>query len=158
VIDIAAIGCRAVACKGWRWMAGMLNHKGARLHSLKENGDECFGWADCHEWHGDDGAWGVNKCEHHSGRPIAATHQGYVWLDQCLPDLSDPATLGCLLALVREAWGCAVITSPDYDEDEVGCQGHNIVGWRAVETVRWMPVGEGKTEAEALVCALEAAP
>jgi hypothetical protein len=22
-----------------------------------------------------------------------------------LPDLSDPATLGCLLALVREAWG-----------------------------------------------------
>jgi hypothetical protein len=40
----------------------------------------------------------------------------------------------------------------------VGCQGHNIVGWRAVETVRWMPVGEGKTEAEALIYALESAP
>ncbi len=69
---------------------------------------------------------------------------------------------GCLtlgrLTLVREAWGCVVVTSPDYDEDEVGCQGHNIVGWRAVETVRWMPVGEGKTEAEALIYALESAP
>jgi len=29
---------------------------------------------------------------------------------------------------------------------------------RAVETVRWLPVGEGKTEAEALVVALEGAP
>ena len=75
-----------------------------------------------------------------------------------LPDLTDPATLGCLLALVREAWHCAVVTSPDYDEDEVGCQGWNIIGWRAVETVRWLPVGEGATEAEALVAALEGAP
>ena len=25
-------------------------------------------------------------------------------LDDCFPDLSDPATLGCLLTLVREAW------------------------------------------------------
>jgi len=23
----------------------------------------------------------------------------------CLPDLTDPATVGCLLALVRDAWG-----------------------------------------------------
>jgi hypothetical protein len=76
-----------------------------------------------------------------------------------LPDLSDPATLGCLLALVREAWGCAVITSPDYDyDDDEARQGPNVVGWRAVETVRWMWVGGGTTEAEALVVALEGAP
>ena len=25
-------------------------------------------------------------------------------LDDCFPDLSDPATIGCLLTLVREAW------------------------------------------------------
>ena len=31
-------------------------------------------------------------------------------------------------------------------------------GWRAVETVRWTMVGEGATEAEALVAALESAP
>jgi hypothetical protein len=79
-----------------------------------------------------------------------------------LSTTGDACVWGCLtlgrLTLVREAWGCVVVTSPDYDEDEVGCQGHNIVGWRAVETVRWMPVGEGKTEAEALIYALESAP
>jgi hypothetical protein len=32
-----------------------------------------------------------------------------------LPDLTDAATVGCLLALVRAAWGCAVVTSPEYD-------------------------------------------
>ena len=75
-----------------------------------------------------------------------------------LPDLTDPATLGCLLALVREAWGCVVVTSPDYDYDDEARQGSHVVGWRAVETERWMTAGEGATEAEALVAALESAP
>ena len=75
-----------------------------------------------------------------------------------LPDLTDPATVGCLLALVREAWGCAVMTSPDYDYDDEARQGPNVIEWRAVETMRWTTVGEGATEAEALVAALESAP
>ena len=59
-----------------------------------------------------------------------------------LPDLADPATLGCLLALVREAWG---------SEREV-CE------WSHVHS-RWMFLGEtGETEAEALIAALEATP
>jgi hypothetical protein len=75
------------------------------------------------------------------------------------PDLADPATLGCLLSLVRAAWRCVVITSPEYDyDDEEARQGPNVIGWRAVETERWMMVGEGVTEAEALVAALEGAP
>ena len=122
-----ALSHRAVACKGWRWMAGMRavgrRNLPAAWFRLEESTPSLTG-----EWSG------------------------------ALPDLTDPATLGCLLALVRESEGCAVITSPDYDEDETGCQGLNVTGWRAIETVRWMPVGEGATEAEALVAALEGAP
>ena len=71
------------------------------------------------------------------------------------PVLADDATLGCLLALVRKAYRCAVITSPDYDEDEeTGGQGPNIIGWRCVETRTWNTIGCGATEAEALVNAL----
>ena len=69
--------------------------------------------------------------------------------DDCVPDLSDPATLGCLLALVREAWG-----------DQHLHVGRRIAGW-GVWTSQSTPlpecVGKGDTEAEALVAALEAA-
>lgn len=63
-----------------------------------------------------------------------------------VPDLRDPATLGCVLALVREAWGI--------------CEVRTGIRWCVV--VR--PAGGGRrsiygaTEAEALVAALEAAP
>ena len=117
-----ALARRAVACKGWRWMPGMLAHF------------------------------------EHDNRRVRVTDPACWVSTTALPNLSDPATLGCVLALVRKVWGCVVVTSPDYDEDEVGCQGWNVTSWRAVETVRWLPIGVGATEAEALVAALEAAP
>ena len=67
-----------------------------------------------------------------------------------LPDWTDPATLGCLLALVREAWG---------DSD--------IYFGSSLSTKRkrwsWVMgggdcIGQGDTEAEALLATLEAAP
>ena len=67
--------------------------------------------------------------------------------DDLLPDLTDPATLGCLLALVREAWG----------ERTIGIE------WEDGEAAGWLITGiehneiSGDTEAEALVAALEAA-
>jgi hypothetical protein len=68
-----------------------------------------------------------------------------------IPDLTDPATLGCLLALVREVWREPTLS--------VAWAGG---GWyvvqrirRSVDALRWIDTA---TEAEALVAALEAAP
>jgi hypothetical protein len=133
-----ALSRRAVACKGWRWMPGMLSHHGERQL-----------WCSETEYEWSSPSFSEAGMDWRRAR-FAGSRE--------LPDLTDPATLGCLLALVRETWGCAVITSPDYDEDDEGCQGPHVIGWRAVDTERWVIVGEGKTEAEALVVALEGAP
>jgi hypothetical protein len=75
-----------------------------------------------------------------------------VFLVDELPDLTDPATLGCLLALVREAWGMPTGITVTYSSDE-GLWG---VSWSGATHGGWC--GRGKTEAEALVAALEDAP
>ena len=64
-----------------------------------------------------------------------------------VPDLSDPATLGCLLALVRDAWG-----------DPLAHVAPVAGGWRVWLEVDLEVFFDGATEAEALVAALEAAP
>ena len=69
-----------------------------------------------------------------------------------LPDLEDPATLGCLLALVREACGDdEAYAMPWHDEDG---------GWTVTvnDEDRCHNISEGDTEVEALVVALEDAP
>lgn len=72
-----------------------------------------------------------------------------------VPDLSDPATLGCMLARVREAWGAPYAqASPRLTGNPT-----RATGWVAYlnddEADRRF---RGETEAEALVAALEAAP
>ena len=66
-----------------------------------------------------------------------------------LPDITDPATLGCLLALVREAHAPAhwLTTAPLMTAG-------GVHGWR----VQGLDGPVCATEAEALVAALEAAP
>ena len=91
-----------------------------------------------------------------------------VWEDQA-PDLTDPATLGCLLELVREAWQApkthalaqtarARRWGQAHASPLIGprgnawiCYVYAAVGLEPIE--RFL----GKTEAEALVAALEAA-
>ena len=116
--DLIALGKRAVACKGFRWMRGML-----RQDDYRYIGSGVWArWSDVHSL-------------------TTALHSPDQW-----PDLTDPATLGCLLTLVREAWGSLPAS---------------MVNER---TNRWAmfflggPVVHGPTEAEALVAALEAAP
>jgi hypothetical protein len=89
------LGRRAVACKHWRWLPGMVTVCALRV--VDGGADYAIG--------------------HRSG----ATRDGGGWYDGdaagFLPDLSDPATLGCLLALVREAWkGNVAPVYPDSDE------------------------------------------
>ena len=108
---------RAVACKAFRWLPGMLAVEQAVPGMAL------------------------------STRPVRVDnywHAVGVWL----PDLSDPATLGCLLALVREAWG---------DPEMHLVLGGAGSGESRVATVV-LPIPAGRTEAEALVAALEAAP
>ena len=132
---------RAVACKGWRWMPGML--------TLPFHEDDDRSLPECHP------AWRVSR----AGIAAPWAHDP-TW--GALPDLSDPATLGCVLALVREAWDVG------YGENKYAyiavnppVTPHMDEPWNVVvcdHNGEW-PFGfDGDTEAEALVAALEAAP
>lgn len=121
------LGRRAVACKAWRWMPGM-------------------------RYTTPTGASGRYVMRDAS---LGVTTEGTLHDSQhvdLLPDLTDPATIGCLLALVREAHGDAQITTyPDlldsltYFSWSVASPDSDYTGWHG-------------SEAEALVFALDAAP
>jgi hypothetical protein len=81
-----------------------------------------------------------------------------------VPDLSDPATLGCVLALVREACGYKIAYLRWGQQFRLhGTQAGCKSGWEwSFETRNGSRIrradGYYDTEAEALVAALEAAP
>jgi len=126
--QIEELARRAIACKRWRWMRGMLTKRSRVVRIKLDSTVEVWAPGD--------------------------------WIEElpnnALPDLTDPATLGCLLALVREAWGPEATVSV------------NISGFWAVGGAR---IQKGKsaghtinlgiwkaTELDALVSALEVAP
>ncbi len=103
--DMLDLARRAVACRGWRWMLGCrvahieygditTDGRGTYLGNGMQPGDMCIHWDD-HAPRGLSSNWSTPQ----NFRP-----EPHVF-DYCIPDLTDPATLGCLLALVREAWG-----------------------------------------------------
>jgi hypothetical protein len=132
-----ALARRAVACKGWRWMRGMLTHDGYLMTWCSDTERE---WAGP-QFSKDGMAWRYARI---NGDPK-------------LPDLTDPATLGCLLALVREAW------EPRRGTDHIASTVHTSTGWGVgarvgSECFAAIILPAFSSEAEALVAALEAAP
>jgi len=123
-IDWEALGRRAVACKHWRLLPGMLDTFGYRLLAIEGN------------------------------KALFAHREDICWFnawDSDTPDLTDPATIGCLLALVREAWGePSIATYPRVTSDG------RVDGWRVSWWYRTSSEWQ-ESEAEALVAALEAA-
>lgn len=107
----------------------------------------------CSRWRWMPGmAWYVRRApplEDVNGR----VERGRPLYPDALPDLTDPATAGCLLALVREAYGEPGIGF-EYDAvlDLWGVYAPNKGVWGTRQR------GSAKTEAGALVAALEAAP
>ena len=113
--EAMALGLRAVACKGFRWMGGMMDMQGRT----------------------------VTPCILFRAHPSDT------------PDFRDPATMGCLLALVREAWGDPTATTAATREADRS-RGWLVDCWDTQSPLSGL--GPFKSEAEALVAALEAAP
>ena len=117
---------RAIASPHWRWMPGM--------RAVSQSGKHWRVWSDARSVYEPEGCMDNVPAE---------------W-SKDVPDLSDPATVGCLLALVREAWGDPCL--------HVGLLPARWGVWTSQNMPLHECVGKALTEAEALVAALEAAP
>ena len=128
--QIEELARRAVACKRWRWMPGMLSNKDLRVTRCDDDGY------------------------------VVGYYENMSYIAECVsgstPDLTDPATLGCLLALVREAWGPEATVSVNISSFWAVGGARIQKGKSAGHTIN---LGIWKlTEVEALVAALEVAP
>ena len=110
----------------WRWMAGMLlgkpGPKGGKSHFDRVSNER-------YDWEADDGtSWdGGTVAFIYDNRFAATGNKGRLPIDyvqgwpDVVPDLTDPATCGCLLAMLWEVYPLA---SVDVTEEGKGLASH----------------------------------
>ena len=123
---------RAVACKGWRWMQGMATGSGRVCVSGSDPEDLEDGERQLVRW--TRGHW---KCT------------DYEDPGDTLPDLDDPATLGCFEhGLLPSAW----------DDPWFAIVADSDGRWRCTGSRDYHGLYGYESKGDALVAALEAAP
>lgn len=127
--SLAELARWAVTLPGWKWRAGMRTHTNERVMDVDRRGRILL--ADC------------------------GTGCGWENGDNYTPDLADPATLGCLLALVREKHGPLTHVSPSSRWHRGTL---DWIVWRHAQRddCSFVEIARGPFEVEALIAALEA--
>ena len=91
----ADIAARLASRPWWRWIGGMavVDSVGpARLTYLEEHN---------RQWIAQRPGW-VGVAYYDTAEALAASRLGGRFVGECIPDLDDPATVGCLIAILRD--------------------------------------------------------
>lgn len=163
---------RAVACAAWRWLPGMRVLPGEPTPPARCVRANVFAVEQQIEM-----APALDNDRtpilQRGKIPFAAGPVVEAWSDDALtdedaPDLTDPATIGCMLVLVREAWRCPTAY---VRQSSVRRAIDGVLAWEVCGL--WFDAGHAAnagvragaanmwglaSEAEALVVALESAP